>query len=199
MNVAFHCNLRHFRFGGKNSMNTKYKLDSFSGPDAAIMSGFSHDTLRTWKSRGLLPEQPSSFSGYSALQVCALALRRVLVTQGMSPYESRALGDDFAPVVLFWALRGPTSAMEISDGVDGANFAVDQEEREVLASEIAHINRSAASFHTLIAIDDTPYRAAKNLSELTVGGGINIRCLDLARLGDQVGSRARRPLAIVYP
>ncbi len=187
-------------------MDLHYALNRFSTAETAIMADIPNTTLRTWRARGLLPDDKHWNDSYDSLQVCALAIRKAMVNQGVGPHETSRIGPHYAPSALYAALRHSLQLLEVDGALEiidnanpdnGVTKSLSDAMLDVdLAALISDLTSGAdvVSWRYLISCDQQPYEPAPNLDMLLSTDAISLRYIDLHRLGARTAQLAPGPL-----
>ena len=175
----------------------------FSSAQTSIMANIPEATLRTWRKRGLLPEDRLRNDGYDSLQVCALAIRKVMVSQGESPKNNILIANHAAAAVLFAALRYYPILLDIDYPPDDPN---DRKRSSTSPRTIIKLmgtdgvvaavtgEKNVVGWRYLVAVDRQPYEPASDFDGPLSCEAVSLRAIDLHALGVRLAALAPSPL-----
>ena len=188
-------------------MDLHQALNRFPTAEVASITAVPHATLRTWRTRGQLPEDKHWTDSYDSLQVCALAVRKAMTAQGARAKETGRLGPRYAPAVLKAALRHAPQLVELRGNLVIIAKACSDNDYTTAHSEAVIKSETAdavlarivggsddMNWRYLVSADQRPYEAAYGLDEHLHAEVVSLRCIDLHALGGKIALLATRPL-----
>jgi hypothetical protein len=165
----------------------------FSIAEVEGVAGFSADTIRTWRKRGLLANA-GRYEKLDVVAVAALMIRKALVGHGLSPAATAGYGERYAPIVVFHAILDTPGVCEVR----GSAEAIVEFEREFgdawdLAAALAGVDTTKVL--NVLTGTDQQEPTAGACDDLPIDpDSLTGYYVNLAGLGRQLGAKAQKPL-----